>query len=351
MAPVYRPAPDNSPMRPNKFLSPRAAGIAAALVTITIWTSFIVIARATADPSRGGALDPFDIAFARLLGAGAVLLPVGWWLVRQDRARGVGASSMFGFSPLSMRVTALTGLFGGLLYAMLIYSGFTYAPAGHAAVLLPGSLPLWTALLAVVVLGMRISRAQAVGLTLIVAGDAMVGGSSLLRAFDGGEIWKGDLLFMSAALCWSTYSVLARRFMLDAVRATVAITVFAFFIYVPAYALLLALEWVPGRFLVAPPGQVVFQMLFQGVGSVVISGVSFTRMIQHFGPVRSTMFTSAVPGLAALSAVAILGEPLQWNLAAGLALVTCGILFGVRAVAAATPAIAAAPVLAEHGKR
>ena len=43
---------------------------------------------------------------------------------------------------------------------------------------------------------------------------------SLLRAFDGGEVWKGDLLFMSAALCWSCYSVLARHHRLDAVRAS-----------------------------------------------------------------------------------------------------------------------------------
>jgi hypothetical protein len=39
-----------------------------------------------------------------------------------------------------MRVTALIGVFGGLLYAMLSYSGFFYAPAAHASVLLPGSL-------------------------------------------------------------------------------------------------------------------------------------------------------------------------------------------------------------------
>jgi drug/metabolite transporter (DMT)-like permease len=42
------------------------------------------------------------------------------------------------------------------------------------------------------------------------------------------------------------------------------------------------------------------------------------------------MITALVPGLSALGAVVFLGEPLSWNLWAGLALVTCGILFGVR---------------------
>jgi drug/metabolite transporter (DMT)-like permease len=37
-----------------------------------------------------------------------------------------------------------------------------------------------------------------------------------------------------------------------------------------------------------------------------------------------------VPGLSALGAVFFLGEPLYWNLWAGLASVTLGILFGVR---------------------
>jgi drug/metabolite transporter (DMT)-like permease len=75
-------------------------------------------------------------------------------------------------------------------------------------------------------------------------------------------------------------------------------------------------------------------MLMQGVGSVVVSGMTFTKMIQHYGPVRSTMITALVPGLSAISAAIFLGEPLHWNLLAGLALVTGGILFGVRKTAA-----------------
>ena len=60
------------------------------------------------------------------------------------------------------------------------------------------------------------------------------------------------------------------------------------------------------------------------------SGITFVRMIQYFGPVRSTMITALVPGLSALGAVLFLGEPLHANLLAGLVLVTVGITFGVR---------------------
>lgn len=331
---------------PLKNLSPQAVGVMAAVVTVLIWTSFIVIARASADPARGGVLNPFDIVYARLWGAALILLPWGWWLVRRDRIRQPGAGSLLGLSPLPLRTTLLVGFFGGLLYAMLAYSGFVYAPAAHASVLMPGSLPLWTALLAVFILGDRITPTRALGLGLIVVGDLLVGGSSLLHALDGSGVWRGDVLFMLASLVWSVYSVLVRRFALDAVRATIAITALGFVVYVPAYTLLLWLNWVPGQVFDAPWSDVAFQMFFQGVGSVVISGITFTKMIQHFGPVRSTMITALVPGLSAISAAVILNEPLGWNVLLGLALVTSGIVFGVRqaaVIATKSVAVNAAP--------
>lgn len=324
-------------------LSARQLGIGSAVVTVLVWTAFILVARASAARS----LTPFDLALARICGASAVLVPWGAWLVARERRRHPGrpAGSLFGLSPLTLRVTALAGVFGGLLYALLAYCGFFYAPASHASVLMPGSLPLWTTLLAAVVLRDRITPTRAAGLALIVAGDLLVGGRSLLHAFEGGDVWKGDLLFMSAAFCWACYSVTARRHALDAVRATIAVTVFAFVTYVPVYALLVAGGWVVSRLGSAPGGEIVFQMVFQGLGSVVISGITFTRMIQYFGPVRSTMITALVPGLSAFGAVLLLGEPMHWTLLAGLVLVTGGILFGIRRAAAVVPQPSAATPL------
>ena len=303
-------------------------GLLAALVTVTLWTSFIVIARASAQRS----LTPLDITLLRIVGASVVLLPWGWWLVRRRRVQmgaGAPASSLGGISPLPLSTTALLGVFGGVLYAVLAYAGFFHAPATHAAVLMPGSLPLWTALLAVLVLHDRITPLRAMGLALIVAGDLLVGGRSLLAGFAGGDVWKGDVLFMLAAASWAAYSVQARRLAVDAVQATIAITAFALLVYAPVYAVLLALGTVTSHLGQAPWSEILFQLVFQGGGSVVISGIAFTRMIQHYGPVRSTMITALVPGLSAIGAVLLLDEPMHWNLGAGLALVTTGILLGV----------------------
>ena len=328
-------------------LSPKAVGRLAAVVTISIWTAFIVVARAFADPARAPTLTPFDIVYTRLIGASLVLIPVGWWITRSARQRQVAAGeaptagSLAGLSPLPLGITLQVGFFGGLLYAMLAYSGFVFAPAAHASVLLPGSLPFWTALVAWFLLGDRVGPSRALGLVLILAGDLLVGGASLLLANNGSGAWRGDVLFIAASITWAIYSVLVRKHALQAVHATTAITVFAFVAFFPLYTVAVLQGWVVGHVFTAPLSDVLLQMLMQGVGSVVISGITFNLMIRHYGPVRSTMLTAVVPGLSASAAALVLGEPLAWNVLLGLSLVTAGIVFGVRK-AAVQPARAGA---------
>ena len=244
-------------------LSPLTVGRLAAVITVLIWTSFIVVARASASH----VLLPLDIACARIVGASSILLPWAWWLMREARQKGEVVGSLWGLSPLPLRITVQAGLLGGFLYAVLAYIGFFYAPAGHASVLMPGSLPLWTSLLMWLFLREQIGLNRAIGLGMIVCGDVLVGGMSLLKAFDGGDVWIGDLLFMSAAFCWSAYSVTVRRFGLDAVRATMAITAFAFVSFVPAYAVLVNLNVLPSHLAQASWAEIAFQATFQGVGS------------------------------------------------------------------------------------
>jgi drug/metabolite transporter (DMT)-like permease len=314
-------------------LTKQTIGIAAAVVTVAIWSSFIVIARAMAHKT----LLPFDIVFVRIVAAALVLVPWGWWWVRSEQAKNPQAPSCLGLSPLSPKLTAQVGITGGVAYACFAYSGFLYAPAAHASVLLPGFLPLWTALLAFFVLRTPVTRARGFGLAMILCGGLFVGGASLLRAFDGGDVWKGDVLFLCGSFFWSVYTIIARKNGLAAIPATIAVIIFAVFTYVPIYGALALAQWLPSRLAQAPWSEILFQALVQGIGSVIISGITFVRMVETFGPVRSTMITALVPGLSALGAVFFLGEPLYWNLIVGLIAVSLGIVFGVRSV---TPAAA-----------
>ncbi len=315
-------------------------GIAAAIVTVTIWTGFIIIARAMAHKT----LTPLDIAFVRMIGAGIVMVPWGWWWVHRARARAEpGAAKMWlGLSPYPWRITAAAGTLAAVLYASLAYSGFLFAPAAHASVLMPGMLPLWTTLIALAVIGTPVTSRRWLGLALIIAGGLLVGGASLLRAFDGGDVWKGDILFLASSFVWSGYTVMTRKHAMGAIPATIAVCVFALFTFVPVYALLAWTGVLVSHLREAPWSEILFQMAVQGIGSVVISGITFVRMVETFGPIRSTMITAVVPGLSALGAVFFLGEPLYWNLLLGLALVTIGIVFGVKPV---TPAPVLRPAM------
>jgi drug/metabolite transporter (DMT)-like permease len=169
------------------------------------------------------------------------------------------------------------------------------------------------------------------------SGGLLVGGLSLLKAIQGGEVWKGDVLFVCASSCWAMYSVLARKYKVDPVEATVAFTVLALLCFVPLYGLLAYNNALPFGLVThladAPKLEIGMQMLMQGVGSGIVGNIGFTLMLKHFGPVRSTMMTALVPSLSALSAVYFLGEPLFWNLIAGLVLALTGVILGITSAA------------------
>jgi drug/metabolite transporter (DMT)-like permease len=309
--------------------SPAARALLAAVITVTIWTTFIVYARAAAHRT----LTPFDITFARILGAAVLIVPWGMWLVHKARRENANAQSWLGVSPLSFSLTAKLGFFGAVLYPVIAYSGFFFAPAAHAAVLMPGFLPLWTALLALFILSTPIPPRRRIGLALIVSGGLLVGGGSLLRAFEGGRVWFGDVLFLAGSFCWAIYTVQMRKSAVPAIEATIAITFFALLTFVPIYGALAFFGVVQSKLASAPWRELIEQAFMQGVLSVVISGITFLMMVNYYGPVRSTMITALVPGLAAIGGVIFLNEPLSWNVVLGLAAVSVGIVFGVKPIA------------------
>ena len=277
-------------------------------------------------------LTPFDMVFVRLVGAAIVLLPWGFWMVRRMRKADTSAGSLFGLSPLPLRATVTLGVFGGL-FTPFAYTAFTYAPAAHGAVLMPGTLPLFTALFAALILNERFTRQRSFGLALIALGGLLVGGVSLLKAFEGGSVWMGDALFLCASSCWAMYSVLARKYKVDPVQATIAFTVFTILGFVPLYGVLAYTNSLPFGLVThlaqASQAEIVLQMLMQGIASGIVGNIGFTLMLQTFGPVKTTMMTALVPSLAALSAVFFLSEPLYWNLIAGLVLALTGVILGI----------------------
>ena len=127
----------------------------------------------------------------------------------------------------------------------------------------------------------------------------------------------------SGSFAWSVFTLLVRRWQIPALTTTLVIALYAAPVYVPIWLL-----WLPSRIHTAPIGEVGFQLVYQGVLAVVVAGFLFTRALTALGPMALTAITAVVPGLTALGAWALLGEPLGIEALAGVGLVSAAMLMG-----------------------
>ena len=295
----------------------RAADVLSAIAVVAIWTYFLVFARMGVKK----VFTPWDMAFLRFAFAGCAMLPV--FLLRPAGQR-LGA--------LSLRQATILACFAGIGFSCFAYLGFSYAPAAHGAVLMTGALPFLTAIAAWIVLGEPVAGRKAWGLGLILLGIGFIGWYSLSGAISGAEssTWRGDILFPCAASCWAIFAVLLRRWKVSPVDATIASALIGSVIYIPVYLLFL-----PKRIMAAPLTDILLQGVYQGIIAMVVSMWLYTRVVQAFGATRTAMVTALCPGLAALSGIFMLGEPLSMPVLLGLASVTAGMIVGVTGQGAA----------------
>jgi drug/metabolite transporter (DMT)-like permease len=276
-----------------------AAGLAAGALVVAIWTAFLLVSRA----GVLGPLAPTDIAGLRMSVASVAVLPI---VLRH------------GLAGLRLHQAALLVATAGLGFPLLAYAGFAHAPASHAAVMMSGTLPLWTALLARLVLREPLTGRRLLSLALILAGVAALA-AGLGTAPEGA--WRGDLLFASASFSWAIFTVAARAWRVAPLRAAGVVGIGAGLCYLPIWILLL-----PKGLADASWFELVAQGIYHGLLAFLVAFVAFTRCVAILGPGPTTMLTALVPGLGAVLAVPVLGEPLTLAAVSGLLLVTAGML-------------------------
>jgi drug/metabolite transporter (DMT)-like permease len=142
-------------------------------------------------------------------------------------------------------------------------------------------------------------------------------------------------MFPLAAASWAVFTVLARRWRINPIDATLAVPLLAFLLYVPFYWL-----FAPKQLALLPWTTLLATGFFQGVVAFVVSMWAFSRVAATFGPVKTSMMTALAPALAAVVAVPMLGEPLSLLVVLGLLAVTAGMIVGVGGPAA-TPVMEA----------
>ena len=101
---------------------------------------------------------------------------------------------------------------------------------------------------------------------------------------------------------WKVVLAYARRWQIDPVRGTAVVWVLSL-AYLPVY---FASGGAPLR--VAPPGEVLFQALYQGVGVAIVALGLFSWAVRVIGPSVASLFMPLIPVFGVLLAMPVLGE-------------------------------------------
>ena len=165
------------------------------LAAISIWVGWILYTRVgvTSETSR---MSPFDLVALRFACAGLLMLPIIW---RQG----------FAIQRVGLVNWLLVVGCAGVPYVLLASGGLQFAPAAQAGALIPGTMPLWAALLAIAVLKEHVSGWRRAGLALIPVGILTILGAGLFH-FETGH-WRGHLMFIGASMTWATFTIAMRR--------------------------------------------------------------------------------------------------------------------------------------------
>ncbi|MBT3931959.1 MAG: DMT family transporter, partial [Rhodospirillaceae bacterium] len=222
-----------------------------------------------------------------------------------------------------LRDHAIVAFFGGAPFILMLFGGMTYAPVGHASVVMYGALPIFAALVAWAWVGDRPGRWQWAGIFAIVAGVGAVGWEALSGGGEAGQ-WRGHLLFLGAALSVAIWYSGMRAARLGVMQSLAALLIGNALVYIPVWFLFL-----PSTMFTAPFNDVVMQSVVHGVFGAFLCIFGHAYAVKTIGPTRQAAVGSLVPPLALIAAIPTLGEiPTALNIV-GAVIVTIGILMTV----------------------
>ncbi|MDP2559776.1 DMT family transporter [Psychrobium sp. 1_MG-2023] len=268
-----------------------------ALVAALIWSGFIIVSR------MGGisALEAYDIIAIRYTTCALIVLPIWWFKLR--------------FNLLDKKLIACS-LIGGLAYALCTFHGFEYAPASHAAVLLPGLMPLFIIVFSFLINGERHAFEKWLGIGIITLGILTLF-VPLLSAQQGLTI--GHLYLLGGSVCWSLFSILIKRWGITPWQVTVSLAVVTCVFYMPVY-----LTMLPNNLSMAMIDTIAIQAVYQGFLATIVQVLCYVRAVQSIGPSSMGAMMAIVPLVSGITAIFVFGEVVSVTLIAGLSLVSFG---------------------------
>lgn len=286
-----------------------------ALVPVVLWGSSFAVAKVALR-----SMSPIGLVTCRaILGLGvfAAILP----FLRQAGSGDVRRGDRW-------RIVLLAVL-GVVVQMTLQAQALTMTSAIHSGWLIT-LIPVFTAILSVLVLGESFPAMKTAGTALGLLGALVViaGGHGLdALSLPSG---KGDLLILGSALNWAVYTLFARSLLSR--RRAFPVTFQALAIGTAALVVL----WLgSGRWdeVVSLPAEGLAALLFLGIGCTGISYLCWSTALERLEPGTLTSFQFLQPLVGSVVAAWGLGEEVSAWVLLGAILVTFGVFLVQRAVA------------------
>ncbi|WP_019656311.1 DMT family transporter [Variovorax atrisoli] len=253
-------------------------------------------------------LGPIDLALLRYGIPALLLMPL--WFGRERIA-----------PKASLPVLAVLVAGGGLPFGLLVLAGAQWAPASHMGIFMAGSLPLFTAIGAWLHKRQRIEGIRLAGLACIAIGMALFAADSF-RGGTSSTGWRGDLLFLAAAMLWAAHSLAFAHCGLTPWQGAAFVNGWSTLLL---SMLVLPFAGVP-KLLAAPWPDVALQATTQGVVAGLLGLVVYMVAVARLGAPRASLSAALVPVLTTLGAAAWMNEPVTGAALAALSLVVPGIV-------------------------
>lgn len=224
-----------------------------------------------------------------------------------------------GFLPLTASRPALVVMVlgGGLPFGLLVLAGARWAPAAHIGVVLAGGVPLFTVVAAWALRGERIGLWRAFGLACITCGMLVFAQGSLA---DASSSWRGDILFVLAAVLWAAYSLSFKRCDMTPWQGAAFVNGCSTVLLIP-----LLIGYGLPKLASAPWHDIAIQALAQGLIAGVLGVVVYTATIARLGASSASLTLALVPVVTTLGAAWMLHEPITSDTLIALALVVPGV--------------------------
>ena len=225
---------------------------------------------------------------------------------------------------------AWIGLFSTFIYQSMFMYGMRYTAAGDASLMITFN-PLFTAFLAVLFLGERMSWRLFGGLVLAFAGVAVLFLASPNTDIPEMERWIGNAFIAGAAFAWAASTIIMKRVMTDIPEdAEAPLSPLHLTVWSSVIGLLILTPWAGIEALEAnwtmPSVEAWAGILFLAVFSTVMAYVWFAEGIRVIGAGPSAFYIYLVPPFGILGGWLLLNEQLGTSLVVAFALIVGGVL-------------------------